>query len=111
MSERQRAPGRTGSGSLDERPESIGVTGVRSDGGVSSLGGEAIGGVAIGADGLSLGIARSGMLPAGTGGIGLGAEAGGVDCAPTGNTASHASKAPSTIDLNLTGQSPAVEPR
>jgi hypothetical protein len=51
------------------------------------------------------------MVAAGAGGIGLGAETGGADCAPAGSTASAASTAPGTIDLSLTGSSPAVEPR
>lgn len=102
---RQRESGRTGSGSLEERLESV-ATGARSDGDDSSLDGASLGGVAIGADGLKLGgMARLGMAPAGAGGIGLGRDIGGADCASADCTVANASTAPRTTGQNFTVQS------
>jgi hypothetical protein len=68
-----RAPGLSGSGSADDRLESVVVTGVRSDGDVNSLGADTVGGAAIGA-GRLLGVAFSGIA----GGTTRGGESGGA---------------------------------
>jgi len=66
---RQRAPGRCGSCSTDDRPESLAVPVLRSDGDTSSLDG-ATGGAALGAGARAppnVGLAPSGIGDAGTG--------------------------------------------
>ena len=113
LTKRQRAPGRCGSGSTDDRPDSA-VPAVRSDGDVNSLDG-ATGGAAPGAALRSDGWAARASGTGRAGGAGRITRSAltpsGVDCARAGSDDATASTAPRTIGQDLTARSPVLYAR
>ena len=103
-----RAPGLSSSGCPDDRPESV-VGDARSEGDVNSLGGDSVGGVAIGGAPWSEGIALS-NIGGETGRAPGGADlAGGADCALACSGDDNTSAVIGTISQSLTTQSPALD--